>query len=280
LKLSDLTSLGRVPIDPRHPTNLAIGALALGTTLAIVAFRYHSGEALMESAAQGIGAGFFVFLTWALGRELDPDHDLSSFVGTGLVLVALWFVGAPSFTLILWLLVVLRIVNRTVGLPAQTLESIAVLGFGAWLAWQGHWWAGLVTAAAFLLDGLLSAPLRYNLAAAGLSFGATLALSVLRGEAVREAGPTMFAVVAASGIALLFLVVIATSREVDAVGDATGERLDARRVQAAQGLALFTALLTVWWSGIPILVSLLPLWAAMLGAGLYRLGILSLRFRQ
>jgi hypothetical protein len=74
-------------------------------------------------------------------------------------------------------------------------------------------------------------------------------------------------------IAGLFLAVIATTRQLDSVGDATGEPLAARRVQAAQVLALLTGLLTAWWDGAPGLVALLPLWAAMLGVSLYRLAI-------
>jgi hypothetical protein len=74
----------------------------------------------------------------------------------------------------------------------------------------------------------------------------------------------------------LFLVVIVTSREVRAVGDATGEPLKPRRVQAAQILALLTALLSAWWVGASGMVALLPLWAAMLGVSLYRLAILFL----
>ncbi|NIV31273.1 MAG: hypothetical protein GWN58_17785, partial [Anaerolineae bacterium] len=108
MKLSDLTALGRVPIDPSYPTNLAIAALSLIVALAGAIGLLASGTALLESVLGGTSAGLLPFLTWALGRELDPDHDLSAFVGTGLVLIAFLLPDMPSLLVIVWLLMVLR----------------------------------------------------------------------------------------------------------------------------------------------------------------------------
>jgi hypothetical protein len=177
---------------------------------------------------------------------------------------------------ILWLLLALRLVNRTVGLPARPLDTLGVLGLGAWLTWQGHWIVGLVTAFAFLLDGLLSPPLRYHLFVSGLALLTTLALTVFQGDVAMKSGFTFAVAVALLVIVGLFAVVIATSREVKAVGDATGRPLQPRRVQAAQVLALATGLLFAWWAGTAGALAMLPLWAAMLGASLYRLAILFL----
>ncbi|MFC2015385.1 hypothetical protein ACFLUM_00435 [Chloroflexota bacterium] len=276
MKLTDITALGRTPIDPSYPTNRAIAALALVVAIAGTIVRLSSGTALLDSILWGIGAGLLPFLTWALGRELDPDHDLSAFVGAGLVLIALLLPDMPSLLLILWLLLVVRIVNRSVGLPAKALDSVSVFGLGAWLTWQGHWMVGLMTAIAFLLDGLLSPPLRYHLFVSGLAFVITVILSVFHGDMAMESGPTMPVAVSSVAMACLFLVVIATTRQVEAVGDATGAVLNPRRVQAAQVLALVTALLFAWWDGASGLVAMLPLSAAMLGVGLYRLAILFL----
>jgi hypothetical protein len=277
MKLTDITALGRIPIDPSYPTNLANGVLILVVAIGGAILRLLSGAAPLESALWGIGAGLVVFLTWALGRELDPDHDLSAFVGTGLAIIALLIFDRPSLLVIVWLLMILRIVNRTVGLPAKPLDSLGVLGLGSWLAWQGDWMVGLATAAGFLLDGLLSPPLRRHLFVSGLAFVATLVLSIFHGDIAMESGPTTAVVIAAAVMAGLFLVVIATSGESQAVGDATGKPLNPRRVQAAQVLALLTALLFAWWAGASGIVALLPLWAAMTGVGLYRLATLLTR---
>ena len=277
MKLNDFTALARTPIDLSYPTNRAIAVLTTVVAIAGAILHLLRGTTPLESVLWGIAAGLAVFLTWALGRELDPDHDLSAFVGAGLVLIALLLVDAPSLLLILWLLSVLRTVNRTVGLPAKPLDSLWVLGLSAWLTWQGYWMVGLVTAVAFLLDGLLPPPLRRQLLASGLAFLATVILSIFHGGMAMESGPTMLVVVFSIVVAGLFLPVIAITREVEAVGDATGEVLNPRRVQAAQVVALLTAILFAWWAGASGLITLLPLWAAMIGVGLYRLAILFLQ---
>jgi hypothetical protein len=195
MKLNDFTALARTPIDLSYPTNRAIAVLTTVVTIAGAILRLLRGTTPLESVLWGIAAGLAVFLTWALGRELDPDHDLSAFVGAGLVFIALLLVDAPSLLLILWLLSVLRTVNRTVGLPAKPLDSLWVLGLSAWLTWQGYWMVGLVTAVAFLLDGLLPPPLRRQLLASGLAFLATVILSIFHGERAMETEPTLLVVV-------------------------------------------------------------------------------------
>ena len=275
MKMSDVTSLGRLP-DPRYPTNRTIMALSLAVGAAGAIFQWLGGTALLDGVNWAIGAGFAVFLAWALGRELDPDHDLSAFVAAGLALVAVLLAEAPPLMVILWLLVVLRLVNRTVGLPAKPLDSLSVLGLGAWLTWQGDWIVGLVTAVAFLLDGMLPPPLRYHLLVSGLALVATALLTILQGGTASGDGLTATIAISSLAVAGLFLIVIANSRELQAVGDATGEPLHARRVQAAQILALATALLFAWRAGEAGVLAMLPLWAAMLGVSLYRLAILFL----
>ena len=204
MKLSDITALGRTPIDPSYPTNLAIAALSLIVAIAGAIWQMISGAALLESVLWGIGAGFLPFLTWALGRELDPDHDLSAFVGAGLVLIALLLPDMPSLLMILWLLLVLRTVNRSVGLPAKPLDSLGVLGLGAWLTWQGYWMVGLMTAVAFLLDGLLSPPLRHQLFFSGLATVITVILSIFRWGVAMETGRTVPVVISSVVMAGLF----------------------------------------------------------------------------
>ena len=127
-------------------------------------------------------------------------------MGAGLVLIVLLLVGATSLLLILWLLLVLRLVNRTTGLPAKLLDSLGVLGLSAWLTWQGYWMVGLVTSVAFLLDGLLPPPLRRQLLASGLAFLATMILSIFHGEMAMETGLTMPVVISSVMMSALFLV--------------------------------------------------------------------------
>lgn len=279
LKLTDITALGR-PIDPSYPTNRAIVLLSVAAALVGAIAQLVGGMALLPSIVWGASAGLSVFLGWALARELDPDHDLSAFVGAGLTMIGLLLSGLPSLLVLLWLMLALRIIDRTVGLPVRPLDSLALLGLGGWLAWQGNWVAGLVTAVALLLDGLLSPPLRYHLLLSGVALAVTAALLIFQGGIAPASELTRPAVLVAVLLAALFAIVIATTRELRTKGDVTGEPLNPRRIQAAQILALFTALIYVWWGGESSVPDLLPLWAAMTGVALYRLALLFLSRRR
>jgi hypothetical protein len=276
MKLNDVTALART-IDPSYPTNRAIAALTIFFAIAGTALHVLSGGALLEGALWGVRVGFVLFLTWALGRELDPDHDLSAFVGVGLILIALLSsLDRPTLVESIWLLLLLRLVNHTTGLPAKPLDSLMVAGLGIWLSRQGNWVAGLATGAAFLLDGLLSPPLRYHRLVSGLVFLATLALSMISEDITVYDRPSAPVLLISAATTVLFSIVIATSRELQTVADETGKPLLLTRVRAAQVLALLTALLYALRFGESGVVAVLPLWAAMAGAGLYRLASLVL----
>ncbi|MGD2206818.1 MAG: hypothetical protein PVH17_08570, partial [Anaerolineae bacterium] len=204
MKFSDITALGR-PIDPNYPTNRAIAALTLVVMIGGAAYRLFAGAALFDSMLWGVGAGLAVFLAWALARELDPDHALSAFVAAGLMLIGLFFLEPPNLLMLFWLLLVLRIVNRTTGLPARPLDSLAVLGLGGWLTLQGgNWIAGLATAAAFMLDGWLPSMLGRHRLFAVLALVVTVTLAVFHGNIIQEQGPSMPIVLAVVVMAGLF----------------------------------------------------------------------------
>jgi hypothetical protein len=69
-----------------------------------------------------------------------------------------------------------------------------------------------------------------------------------------------------------FAPLIFASRWVKAVDDRAGQPLIPKRVQAAQVIALLNGTQMAWWSGTEGVTALMPVWAAMLGASLYRLG--------
>jgi hypothetical protein len=272
MRLTDISALARA-VDPRYPTIRAILGLALAVSLGGFALQLIQGSSLVDSALWGISAGFAVFLAWALGRELDPEHELSAFLGAGLSLVGLLLFGSPALLSLVWMLLTLRTVNRTTGLPAKIQDSFGLLGLSLWLDWQESWIYGLITTMAFFLDSRLYTPHQRHLAFAGLALLGTLGLTAARGDVHRNGwqGPGLLWVVVAAS--LLFVLIIPASRWVKAKGDATGQPLRPARVQAAQILALVTAIAGAAWSGQAGVVRLFPLWAAMLGIPLYWLAV-------
>jgi len=266
--MNKLTSIGR-PIDLNYPTNRAIAALTIVVMAGGTMFALLSGGGGVESVRQGTGAGFAVFLAWALCRELDPDHNPSAFVAAGLALGGLFLWDLPHFGALLWLLLVLRVVNQTMGLPATVLDASAVLGLGGWLAVQGNWGYGAITALALFVDSQLSPPNRKQVFFAGLGIVVTVVVVIVAGELRWGETPSLVAGLIGLGMVVSFVPVVLRARRLDSVGDATGEPLEPLRVQAGQGLALLAGVEVAFWGGEAGLVSLGPLWAAVLGASLY-----------
>jgi hypothetical protein len=270
------SSLAR-PLDPRYPTNRWILLIGFLVGAAGLAYQLWVGARFMAAFNWAFLAAAMVGLAWVLGRELDPDHEYAAFIGPLLALVGFLLLGPGSILVGGWLVAVLRTVNRTSGLANRVSDSLVVLALGLWLTYQGGWIYGAVTALAFIVDARLPQGKRWQWLFALLATLGTFGLVVLA-TASRPQGSSLLAgtVVPAWSLALgavvLFLPVIAGSRQLTSLGDATGEPLQPRRVQVAQALALLGGLGVVLWSGAGGLVAWLPFWAAVLGAALYRAG--------
>ena len=268
MKTTRITSIGR-SIDVNYPTNRAISIWALVVVVAGTILQVLSGEGWIPGGLWGVTAGLAVFLAWVTCRELDPDHALSAFVAAGLATLGLFLRDLPQLGAILWLVVVVRVVNRTVGLPATVLDSLGVLGLGIWFSYRGNWGYGAVTVIALLLDSQLPDPQRRQLVLAGVGAIAVGLVAVLEGTTWRSGGAAVWPGLLALGMCALFAPVLVAARSVESVGDETGERLSGVRVQAGQAIALLAGVQVALWSGEPGLVAMMPLWAAVLGASAY-----------
>lgn len=268
MKPSILTTIGR-PVDPSYPTNRAIAIVTLVVTLGAAVLQILSGLTWVQSALWGVQGGLAVFLAWALCRELDPDHDLSAFVAVALALGGLFLWGLPRLAVLFWLVLILRVVNRTTGLPAGILDSLAALGLSLWLSLWGNWGYGVITVLAFLLDSQLPIRAPRQLVFAILGVVGTAITAILGGDLKWNGAPSVGAGLIALGVSASFLPVMWESRSITSVGDRTGKTLEPLRVQAAEAFAFLVGVETALLGGMPALRSLMPLWAAILGASLY-----------
>jgi len=268
MKFNTISSIGR-PIDLNYPTNRAIALLTLGVMVAGAAFQFFSDRDWVQSGLWGLTTGLAVFLAWALCREVDPDHDLAAFVASALALTGSFIWGAGSLGSILWILLLLRIVNRTAGLPSTIFDSLGALGLAAWLAWQGNWGYLVITATGLFIDGALQNGNKHQFALAALGLCLSVVVLNLKKQGLNESETSLLALGAASGLSALFIPLIAASREIDSLGDVSGEKLNPRRVQAAQVLSILTGMQAAFWSGTAGLTAFMPLWAATTGAALF-----------
>ncbi len=288
MRLQQLTGIGR-SLDPRYPPHLVMILSSAITGLLLGCLSLLTSHSLWQSLLIGFMSSVTIGATWVIARELDPDHESSAFVGVTLIILLLLFLPGfrssfshllPAVNILLsyvWFVVMLRILNQTSGRPIRWLDLTILLLLSGWLTWQSHFNYSLLAMAAFLLNARLpnAQPGQWLFAPAALLitvvklaplFTATSLSTLLL---VDEITPllTMLLLI----ITLLFFPVILAYHQTTTTNDTAEQPLIPIRIQAAQTVALATALLFAAWQGKPGLYAFLPLWAAILGVSLYRL---------
>ncbi len=266
-----LTTIAR-PIDPSYPTNRAIIILMLLISTGAAAYSsLYLGVALFDALLQGFVAGIAIFFAWAISRELDPDSEYAAFLPALICIPLLIIVPEPGLLTSLFLLLLLRIVNRTTGQLAGILDSAALLLLTGWLVLGGFWVAGPAAVAAFILDGHLKDPNPRQLWFATLLIIGMFAYLSLFGSTL-----TALSLPAASWLLipmliapLLFISVIIRKGRILSGGDQSGEPLDRGRVQAARLLVFSVVMVAIAILGESAASLLMPVWAALVGLGVY-----------
>ncbi len=122
------SGIGR-PLDFTYPTNRVVLALVpVGGLLGL----WLTGGSPIAGFMTGAAS---VFLGWALARELAPDHPLAAFGASALSLLSLIVWPEPSLAAGFTTLLLTRIVNRTVGLPATLVDGLVVVAATLYTAW-------------------------------------------------------------------------------------------------------------------------------------------------
>ena len=239
------TALGR-PLDPSWPTNRAI--LVLIPLGAAMGWAWNVLGPGARSTWSGIlvGAGA-VLGGWALGRELDPDRQGAAFVALAWAFAAGLTVPSSSLLLLFGALLLIRVVNRTVGPPATVLDAAVVLGLvAAVVGASGNPGFGVVGAVAFAADVALGGPRRHGVVAVVAAAIAVWGLTDPGfGGGLDWAVPSVRVGLPVAAITVGVLVAMVGTREVLAVTDRGGAPLDPRRVRWGMGVALLWALATL-----------------------------------
>lgn len=268
MSLRSISGIAR-PVDPGYATNRAIAVVTVAV-IALEALRQIvTGAGFLAGGLAGILPGLAVFLAWAICRELDPDHDLSAFVAAALALAGTFIWGPPGLLALFWLLLTMRIVNRSTGLPATLLDSLGILALGLWLTYRDSWTYAALLALAFLLDGTLPRPNRRHIAFGLAALAAAALVAVLQGGIWIQIGATFWSAAAAAAFCVGFAPVLLSADSLSSVSDDDREPLRSARVRSGQAWALLAGVSSAVWFGTVGLVNLLPFWAAVLGAAVY-----------
>jgi len=263
----EFTSTGRT-LDPRYPTNLAIMVFTPLAGIIAGILSLLAGETFNEAIRAGFFTGASTFLAWALAREFDPDHELAAFLGAFLAFAASLFAAPPSIWPLGAMIVLARIVNRTVGPPAKIGDGIASLIFTGLAIISGWWVFGIVAAAAYVLDVVLPTPNRKMGVFAALALIGMFVFIIVNQASKPYAEFTWWPVVLVASLGIAWVIF---NTKVYAPCDIPTYRLTTLRVQATMGMMLFAGIIFALWAGNAGVIALLPLWMMMVGISGWRI---------
>lgn len=269
MRLQQITTTAR-PLDLSRPSN-RLAVLATGVFLVVgIAVGLTVGDAgLTETMVTGARVAVGAFLAWAIGREIDPDRVATPRHAVFAYVLLVWL-GPPSVTALIALLVALRVLLRPTGLPPTGVDlavAVAVAGVTAWFSVLGTP-MGLAVAFALALDYRLPGrdPHRLQWAAAGV----TVLVVVL---AAWTAGTFLQGWRALTGweIGALAAGLLGTTqlevRRIDTTTDLTGEPLSRHRLVRTRQTLAVAVIVGVLWSGGAGVPGVAPALAALVGLG-------------
>ncbi len=268
-KLYKITTIAR-PLDPAYGTNKAVLFIMPAGAIAALVQAAMRGTNITEMITAAIVGLLIIFGSWALGRELAPDDNVSAFLSMVFAFITYMVAGAPSLLLLFTCLFLTRIVNRTVGPPARLGDSIFVVLLTVVTAHLTDCpLLGAVGALAFVFDAILRAPERRQWLFASLCLlGPVVGWFFLTNRyfdshLAAPIGPEAWLV---AFISIIYTVSYLRTTAVESVGDITGVTLSLTRVRAGMfvGLLVPAQALLLGSKGLIIASAV---WATLAGVG-------------
>ena len=264
--ISKYLGLGR-PIDFGEKVNkvamLTTIFICVAVTLWKTSSGMDSGEAVMFSMTSGLG----FLLSYIIALELDPDRQLGGLIGGTLTVLGYYFFGAGNITVMLWLLFILRMLNRSSGDRHRIGDNVIIIASAVWLGKEGFWVYPLLTGAAYILESQIKGGYFRSLYLAGISLAGLIIAEFSKESVVL----TMDMIVLNCFAIILFLPEIRIAEYTQAKGDKNGKRLIPKRLQATMGFFCMLLVAAIFLHGNEAGKQLLPGTMAAIGCGLYLL---------
>ena len=262
--ISKYLGLGR-PIDFGEKVNkvamLTTIFICVAVTLWKTSSGMDSGEAVMFSMTSGLG----FLLSYIIALELDPDRQLGGLIGGALTVLGYYFFGAGNITVMLWLLFILRMLNRSSGDRHRIGDNVIIIASAVWLGKEGFWVYPLLTGAAYILESQIKGGYFRSLYLAGVSLA-----GLVVAEFSKQASVLTMEMLLLNCLAIiLFLPEIRIAEYTQAKGDKNGKRLYPKRLQATIGFFCMMLVGAIFLHGNETAKQLLPGAMAALGCGLY-----------
>ena len=264
--ISKYLGLGR-PVDFGQKVNklamLATIFICVSITLWKTSSGMDSGEAVMFSMTSGLG----FLLSYMIAQELDPDRQLGGIIGGILTVVGYYFFGAGNFMVLIWLLFILRMLNRSSGDRHRIGDNIIIIGSAVWLGKEGFWVYPLLTGAAYILESQIKGGYFRSLYLAGISLAGLIIAEFSKEATVL----TLEMILLNCAAIIIFLPEVRIAEYTQAKGDKNGKRLIPKRLQATMGFFCMMLVAAIFLHGNEAGKQLLPGSMAALGCGLYLL---------
>lgn len=149
-------------LDMKHWTNRLILVMASLAGALVGVQELLQGRDLIEVALAGFFSGAAVFFGWAICREVDPNSERSAFVAAGISWWLYLSTDGMSFLASLFLVLVLRMLNRISGQAPSILDLAMPVTIAFWLGLSGSWEYTLYIGLGFWLDSRLPAARRWT----------------------------------------------------------------------------------------------------------------------
>ena len=264
--ISKYLGLGR-PIDFGEKVNkvamLTTIFICVAVTLWKTSSGMDSGEAVMFSMTSGLG----FLLSYIIALELDPDRQLGGLIGGALTVLGYYFFGAGNIAVMLWLLFILRMLNRSSGDRHRIGDNVIIIASAVWLGKEGFCVYPLLTGAAYILESQIKGGYFRSLYLAGISLAGLIIAEFSKESVVL----TMDMIVLNCFAIILFLPEIRIAEYTQAKGDKNGKRLIPKRLQATMGFFCMLLVAAIFLHGNEAGKQLLPGTMAAIGCGLYLL---------
>ena len=270
MEIDKISSIGR-PLDFNYKTNKAIVIITTITIMFGLVFSILNEFTIPNVILTGVSFGITFFVSWAISREIDPDNSISAFIGLIPLFTILFFWIETNIIILFWLLISLRIINRTTGLPARIFDSGMLFVISVLMSYFYSPIFGLLSAIVFLFDTKLIDGQKFQLIFASLSLFLSIIFFTINNKVFVLPIFSMLQLLSILIITIVFAFISYFTKNVKSKGDRNNEPLSLSRIRTAQIFILFSVLLM---SFVEIgLTAMIPVWCVLSGVIIHRFSL-------
>lgn len=220
-------------------------------------------QGFINSFANHAGVFFFCYL---LTAEILPEYPTLQTISGAVATLLTIIYGTGDVILIFWLLMILRLLNRSSGLTATMFDHLLIISLTYWIAKPGYWLYPAITAFIFFLESKLPYGNSRSLYSAGFAFLLIISIPAIE-KPPSDIPIDWFILMVVT--TLLYTSVVKQTDLTKMLDEHSNKPLNPLHLQSAQIIILIISFICAWYYGNVVMQSFLPIWAVMLSTGLY-----------